>query len=786
MFSSKDLFFTPSTGYRVSNSLRFRSSASAYLGRTPASASNRTTYTWSGWVKRGIIGSGNITFFGAGSTLSDIDGIQFLSDALQFYTGGGNAGFANLTATQVCRDPSAWYHIVAAVDTTQATASNRVKIYVNGVQVTAFSTAQYPNQNTVSSFNNTVRHAVGCIWYNTSYVNFFDGYLAEINFIDGQALTPSSFGETDATTGVWKPKAYAGTYGTNGFYLKFADNSAATAAAIGKDSSGNGNNWTPNNISVTAGTTYDSMIDTPTPYDDGGNGVGNYCTVNPINGGSTTVVPSNGNLTVTWGAAQGNSTIATTQIVRSGKWYFEATLTTVGGNYPFVGIIPAQSVVGSAIAEASYTNANWVGNGQLAANDVVGVAFDLDALTFTAYKNGVAITVASGGKNSDTIVSGQGNWVPAVSGLNSTVWNLNFGQRPFAYTPPSGFKALNTQNLPTPTIAAGNAHMDATIYSGNSSLQNVANAAGFQPDFVWIKNRSSATDHILNDAVRGAGNYLISNLTNAQATNTIIFAAFNSNGFQVNNAAQTNSSGSNYVAWQWKANGAGSSNTSGSITSTVSANATAGFSVVGWTGTGANATVGHGLGVAPKFIIVKQRDTPTNWPIFHTSMGGSNYMYLNTTGAQVTDTNYWNGTAPTASVFSLGSNGQTNFNGYKYIAYCFTDVAGYSAFGSYTGNGSADGPFVYTGFRPRWLMVKRTDAAYGWQIFDTSRSTYNVVQNGIDANTSNAEYISSVANTDILSNGFKLRTTDPNWNASGGTYIYAAFAENPLKYSLAR
>lgn len=792
------------TGYRVSNSLRFRRSASAYLGRTPSVASNRTTYTWSGWVKRGTLGAVNLVLFGAGSTTSDIDGLQFLSDAVQFYTGGGNTGFASLITTQVFRDPSAWYHIMVAVDTTQATASNRVKIYVNGAQVTAFSSATYPNQNTTSSINNTVRHAVGAIWFGTTYVNFFDGYLAEVNFIDGQALTPSSFGENDATTGVWKAKAYTGTYTGNSFYLKFADNSGATATTIGKDSSGLGNNWTPTNISVTAGTTYDSMIDTPTPYDDGGNGVGNYATLNPVTPYLVNTTLSQGNLVATKAAASSAPKIYGTIGVTSGKWYWEVKLAAQGGAanyYAIIGVSNASSPSGSDSAGvyyfgtndaslAGYKQVNGVNSSYGAnyvAGDTIGVALDCDNLQITFYKNNTSQGVITG--------LTAATYFPRLGSdgtTNNATFEANFGQRPFTYTPPSGFKALNTQNLPTPTIAAGNAHMGILTWTGTStSSGRTFTGLNFQPDLIWAKLRSSVGNHQLYDVIRGTGKRISSNLTDAETTNPAngYVSSFNSDGFTTSAGSTDNGwfneLNSTYVAWQWKAGGTGVTNTSGSITSTVSANVTAGFSVCKIDAPGGTTfTFGHGLGVAPSMVIVKSRTSTASWLVYHASATTtSQYLVLNSTAAVASVTNIWGTSAPTPTVMG-GNSSQWGTGSDNYIAYCFAAVAGYSAFGSYTGNGSADGPFVFTGFRPRWIMIKNiADNTTSWSIWDTSRSTYNVPTERLEANASSAE--SSLSQFDILSNGFKLRAANSN-NASGQTIIYAAFAEVPFRSALAR
>ena len=282
-------------GYQISRSVRLRSSATAYLSRTPAGASNRSTWTWSGWVKRGVLDATQNTLFASTTGVTDATYFQMAFSTVNpdcLLINSYNITSLGMQTAAVFRDPAAWYHIVFALDTTQATASNRMKLYVNGVQQTSFLTyINYPALNSTFAINSAAAHNIGA----SNATSPFDGYMTEINFVDGQALTPSSFGENNAVTGVWQPKKYAGTYGTNGFYLNFSDNSAATAATIGKDYSGNGNNWTPNNISVTAGVTYDSMIDVPTLYADGGNGRGNYCVLNPLNKG-TAASSSNANL----------------------------------------------------------------------------------------------------------------------------------------------------------------------------------------------------------------------------------------------------------------------------------------------------------------------------------------------------------------------------------------------------------------------------------------------------------------------------------------------------------
>jgi len=343
----------------------------------------------------------------------------------------------------------------------------------------------------------------------------------------------------------------------------------------------------------------------------------------------------------------------------------------------------------------------------------------------------------------------------------------------------------------TYAIPDGRVAMAATLYTGTGAslaVANTVNGVNFQPDFVWVKGRSGATDHALYDSVRGTTKDLVSNATSAETTQATGLTAFGSTGFTVGALAKMNTSAATYVGWQWKAGGTAVSNTAGSITSSVSANTTAGFSVVTYTGNATSgATVGHGLGVAPSMVIVKGRNGgTTNWPTYHISVGNTGTLFLNATNAITTSSTQWNNTSPTSSVFSIGNSGDTNANTTAYVAYCFAPVAGYSAFGKYTGNGSADGPFVYLGFKPRYVMVKRSDAAgYNWEVFDTTRSTYNVDVQRIFPNDSSAELTGEAF--DMLSNGFKCRLAgNSDSNASGGTYIYYAVAENPFKYANAR
>ena len=808
MFAAKDTLLTrPSGGYQISRSLRFNTADSAYLNRTPASATNRRTWTYSVWLKRGQLtasddwrllacrpSSGVYTLFSFINT-----GSGSFPNALQLVDNNGTS----LATTPVYRDPSAWYHIVLAVDTTQATASNRVRIYVNGVEVTAFSASTYPTQNVDLQINTANSHNIGRD--PSTGVSFFDGYQTEINLIDGTQLTPSSFGETNAQTGVWQPKAYSGSYGTNGFYLNFSDNSNTTAATLGKDYSGNGNNWTPNNFSVTAGAGNDSLVDSPTSYgtDTGAGGTvrGNYCTLNPLT--TTTGTYSQGNLRYV-GANQDKRPTGTIS-VSTGQWYWEVTLATAPYSprgpstlYNAFGFV-LSTVFNSTTSPPVSTDALVLGDNGYYKNfsgaftnggvtflsgDVLSVAVDLDANTFTFRVNNTSLATGTIGGTAGREL------VPFIFSYNGDygIMDCNFGQRPFAYTAPSGFKALCTQNLPTPTIGAttetqAGKFFNPVTYSGDGGTRSIT-GVGFQPDWVWIKSRSDAIDHALYDVNRGALKLLQSNLTSAEATYANSLTAFNTDGFSLGSATDVNANNKTYVAWNWKANGAGSSNTAGSITSTVSASTTSGFSVVTYTGTGANATVGHGLGVAPSMIISKSRSNALDWDVYHSALGPNYWLRLNSTIAAVNNSAMWRNVSPTSTVWSIGTDTENNTNGATYVAYVFAQIAGFSAFGSYTGNGSADGVFVYTGFRPAYVLNKSSSTSGNeWNIHDDARSPNNVASQTLFANTAGAE---GGIEIDILSNGFKARDTSANVNGSGVTYIFAAFAETPFKFSLAR
>jgi len=561
-------------GYEIERSLRFNSDDSAYLNRTPSSAGNRKTWTWSGWVKRSKFANQEFMLFGT-PTSSNSFQVYFASstygpqDTLKI---GSDTGGVYRVSDAVFRDPSAWLHLVIVANTPDATDSNRLRAWVNGVELTWSSSASI-TQSSDLGWNSTSQHVIGARGNPNLY---YDGYLADVHFIDGQALAPTDFGEYDDNN-VWQPKEYSGSYGTNGFHLDFSD-----GADLGNDSSGANNDWTPNNL---------------------------------------------------------------------------------------------------------------------------------------------------------------------------------VGQ-----------------------LQTGDLGMDVVTYTGNGGTQTISGLE-FQPDLVWIKSRSAGYSHRLYDSIRGVSDALYPDITDSEGVNQGTnenLTGFTSDGFSLGAATgidAINANNATFVAWAWKAGGAAVSNTDGTITSQVSANQTHGFSIVSWTGTGAAGSIGHSLNAQPAFIIVKNRDqSVSSWDTYHSAIGNTGALRLNSTSGTITASDFWNNTSPTSTVFTVSTSGSNNASGQGMIAYCWSEVAGYSKFGSYTGNGSSTGPVVTTGFEPRYLLIKRTDTTGNWIIYDSARDTTNPRENRIVANSSNAEVTSAAAGFNFLLDGFQAADSNVDINASSGTYIYMAFA----------
>ena len=770
--SPSPFFLAGKKAYEVERSLRFSYGDSANLTRTSSSAS--TTFTYSAWIKRSRISEYQSIFS---------MGVQAFTFHANYHTLILYDGSTLHQSTAVFRDPSAWYHIVVQINSGVATS------YVNNVLVhnavgSGFTLTTGTNETRVGSQVNTY---------------YFNGYQAEINFVDGSVLAPSSFAETDADTGQWNPKKYIGSYGTNGFYLTFSDNSDTSATTLGKDTSGNSNNFTPNNFSVSAGAGNDSLEDTPT---------NNFCTLNPLSTVHTENIQSmltNGNLDYT---PSGDYSIvkATIPFPSSGKWYVEAKINSATGGSAGIGVqrLPATSYNtnsylsyqcndycysyqgGGIIAKGSSSSTTVASSLEaFAANDILAILFDADNNEIKWYNNNTLIYTLDLSSAPDGFYINDGEWVFAFMAYSGDgTINVNFGQRPFNYTQPTGSKALNSSNLPDPTIKLPNKHFDTLIYTGNGSSPRTISGLQFSPDFVWLKHRNSTSWHRLQNSVVGANKLLYSNSTNAEATDESNghLNSFTSDGFIIDdpNADGLNNNGGTYVGWNWNAGGSTVTNNDGSVTSQVMANTTAGFSVVSFTSDGTSLTVGHGLGVPPDVIIKKQRNASSDWYVFHKSIGATQTIKLNENSGKSASSDFAN-TSPTSTVFSSYTTG---VSGRQIIAYCFSEVAGYSKFGSYTGNGSTDGTFVFTGFRVSWLMVKRIDTTNDWPISDNKRSHFNIVDKALYADLNNSE--NTTNRYDFLSNGFKIRNNLNESNASGGTYIYLCFAESPFKNARAR
>ena len=919
-------------GSVIEKSLRFDRNDNAYLSRTPSSAGNRKTFTFSAWVKLGQTGinvsndPGNGPFFscGAAGTGSNMT-LRITNNG---YIGIDYYGIGGFYSTGRLRDPNAWYHCVWVMDTTESTAANRMKVYVNGDLF--YNSGMNLSQNADTPLNNNNVTTIGAYSYNTSYAYKLDVYLTEVNFIDGQALTPSSFGYTDSQTGLWRPKKYEGVYGTNGFHLEFKDNSSTSA--LGKDTSGNGNNFSVSNISageelvtngefnsdsdwskdsswtisggkasnggggqiyqtisVVSGKIYkmkaimdftsvssiantsigfrdtgdssfyayqatfsngsktdftpnainemsvtwistvtgsvrarcyssddvsidnwsvkevtDCMLDTPSDR---------YATLNSVNGYSYNTTFANGNLFAnipasnTYGRAFGNIPI------KSGKWYWEVYYNQAGGNgnYLYVGLQDPESGFYRAVRGSDgeqYPNTGGTAV-RFATGDIINVAVDLDNGKWYIGRNGTywysGNPVAGTGFVHSDLISA--NPRTPIDGLVPLFYNatggatqqfsVNFGQQPLSYTPPTGYKIINSKNLPVQNdpIIRPQKHFDTITYTGSdTSSARTVTGLEFSPDLVWQKRRNGTNWHSWFDTVRGVGKELFSNSNTTETTNNQYgyISSFNNDGFtwspgSTNNSDGNESSGT-FVSWCWKAGGAAVTNTDGSITSQVSVNEEAGFSIISYSGNNTdNATVGHGLGKTPALLITKNRDNTISpaWHISHVSLQTNYDVALDSTDAAWNpSTNGWH-ELTNSSVFTLkkgSTNGyNTNRNGDNYIAYCWAEIPGYSKFGKYTGNGNTNGAFINLGFKPAWILVKRSSASENWALWDNKRDGgFNPNGYLLRPDSTNDEGGNVTGHQiDLLSNGFKLRFTDTKGNGNGSTYIYMAFAEQP-------
>jgi hypothetical protein len=820
----------------IANSLVFNDNDSTRLYRTHT-AGNRKTWTYSFWIKRLHLDLDQ-TLFHTGAANGNYFNMSFGTNNKIFISTWAGAF---LGTTREFRDGHGWMHIVLAVDTTQATATDRFKIYVNGESQT-YSTNSINSQfaqNADTPVNQAQQHTIGSRNpYNTDVI--LDAYLADVHFVDGSALAPTSFAES--FNNVWVPKAYSGSYGTNGFKLDFAD-----SAAPGNDVSGENHDW-----SATAFTASDNSIDSPT---------NNFATLSQITMGSSNSLKIGG-LTINGVYSADLSGFTGSQFLNSGKWYWEVRANSTG-TYPYIGITTQEKTMRTA-ASGSYYSIAWN-----AAGTAVSSGSDMGTITKTnveSYGNGDVIMIAvdvdarkiwwgenGTWSNSGNPANGTGeraSWTvnepitPSFMGYNGqgVGTNFNFGQDStfagnetvatnsdsngigeFHETVPAGFLAICSKNLSessinTTTDDRPEDYFTTTLYVGDNSNDRTI-TTGFTPDFVWLKARNSTSTHTLYDSIRGNTHWISTVSNPAQVTNSSLGwgdSGPTTNGFKVykgTNAA-INNTGTNMVAWTWKAGGAptaSNSNTSGAMTANsvslngtlqssytpsgsptqyptkMSINTKAGFSIVGWTGAGAIKTLPHGLSSAPEMMVLKGTDARV-WSIWHKDLtSGAYYVNFSSTNNQSSDNAMFNSAVPDANLFTIGTYNYVNT--VPYFGYFWHSVPGYSKIGKYVGQNVAnDGPFIELGFKPAWIMLKSLQASTPWQIYDNKRSPVNPVNEDLIAQGDNAEPYSTNSQLDFVANGFKLMAGGNNgWNNyNTGTWIYMAFAEDPFKYSEAR
>ena len=655
MFGSSQWMYA-SGGYELEQSLRFEDSESPYLKWTPESAGNRRTWTFSAWVKRANSDNTHMLFFTAiPSDLTEDDhfGIRLDSGSssnIILTWGDGNIAVTNA----IFRDPSAWMHIVVAIDTTQATATDRVKVYINGTEQT-FSSTDLPSQNWEYGINKAQEHNIGSrSVYQSASSNHWDGYLAEVHFIDGQSLDASYFGET-GTYGEWKPKEYSGSYGTNGFYLPFKQDYSVEGFSA---------------------TTY---------------------------GGHDAIDP------------------ATTQN------YF-------GG----IGFKPDFLWIKNRTKSA--------GEGNSLTDRVRGVGRNLKTNNTDAEETPGNHIYSIG---TDGFVCSTEDSVGADYDYVAWAWDMG---------------------------ADSNTGFGATLYRGQGEPMTVG-GFGFSPDLVWVKHRTVAYGNKLIDSVRGAGLYIETNASNGQTDYGNIMTDFTSDGFLLGgNDNSLNSDGAQYIAYGWDMGGSTVTNTDGSVNSTVRANPTYGQSIAVWDSTSGTHTIGHGLNSAPEMVLIKDIDGSDSWVVYNEDVGNGAALYLNSDMAAYSSSSFFNSTSPTSEVVTIGTGAGIASAGDTMVAYCFHSVTGYSKIGSYTGNGGSSDQTITLGFRPAWIMFKRTDGVNNWVIYDSTRQPVtNDLNSNLYADLGNAE----ATNNDwgvITDTGFILQDDIGAVNENGGTYIYMAFA----------
>jgi len=765
----------------IAKSCIFENGGPAYLDKTYGSAgTSLKKFTFSCWFKIGfdtIAGTSGYfpTLFNVGGESGKYFSLFFQSQYhnIQLYSYNSGYDLRKIT-NRTFEDTTKWYHIVCAIDTTESTGSDRVKLYIDGDRITSFSTSVDPSQDYDLSVGAAEPYYVG--FMNSG--DTWDGYMAEVNYVDGTALTPSTFGLTDTSTGRWIPKTLTGiTYGSNGFRMQFANSAGQT---IGDDTSGNGNDFTVNNIATT-----DLTTDSPTQ---------NFATAFHNQSDNGTLTMSEGNLKIVQGTntskmGSGRSTlildpndpnlyyceykvdlehggngsvVGFSDIRADGKKADSSDLRMdIGTNYFFACDTYIVHEIDGADAG---TGNNATLNPEFTTNDVMGLAFQAGKIWIA--KNNTWSNSGNPGAGTGHLVELSKNtkyrfYSGQYGSSSGNQGTFNFGQKSFNYTPPSGAVNLQQDNLLT---------------TGKGV-----------PDVVWIKNRDQADAHQWYDSTRGPLLDLQTDSTNTESTTNDGLQKFLQNGFAVEDDVSINSVAESYVAFNWVAGGgttsANSDGSGASIASTIQKNETAGFSVVSYSGSGTGSTVAgtvaHGLSKTPQCIWIKSRTAGNNWVVYHHKISdpSDKVLYLNDTNAE-TNWPYMGDTDPTNKVFTISSDLETGRASNTYMAYCWYGIEGFSKFGTYEGNNSADGAFVYLGFKPALLIVKNLDGAYGWRMYDNVRAPINPIHNTILADVTTAENTSTYE-ADFLANGFKQRDTYSSTNASN-SYVYMAWAEHPF------
>ena len=819
--------------HQIANSSRFNKGDSPLMSMTPGAAGDRKTWTVSFWIKRTGLGSGNNPIMAA-----DTGGSGGAYASMIRFDNSGHLGVTTGTSVSLktnmkFRDTSAWYHIVVASDTTQSTNTDRWKIFVNGEDQTGeLSDTGYPAEDyQFTMWGNGAPIYIGRDG-GSAYSLYSNFTIAEVAMTEGTAHNAGTFGE--AKNGVWIPKDLSGiTFGDEGFWLQMKQSAVGTGSSstVGADTSGNNNHFTTANQATT-----DHLLDSPTFGSSNG---GNFASWNILSRTNPalqygTSLYSEG-ATRFAGGTDGSVSTATTLQMQSGKWYVE--LCPIGAptsGWPCAGLVYTDQLgVAQSTSNLQPTNAftSWVdlsagtiydfaGNGSaaygasLGDGDILNIAVDVDAGKVWWGKNGTYFdsgNPAGGSGEGDTFAAGRdvsfhagiysgagviainagqdGSFAGAKTAQGNTDGN---GYGNFFYAPPSGFLALCTANLPiADEIDPAQTDDDfpqklfsTTLYTGNDTTNNIT-GVGFQPDLLLFKIRSTASSGMWVDTnrARTTASYSINNDAEITIAN---ITAIGSDGFSLDGTSDYkpnfNNNTHTYVAWAWRANGGSTStNSTGSVNVTQQVDPSGSFSISTYSGAGGTGTIGHGLSRAATFVIIKQRNGANNWAVYAKGAANTNYAYLDTTAA-FGDATMWQDTTPSNTLVYLGDNNEVNHANRTYVAYCFADTEGYIQSGTYEGNGNADGAFVYTGFRPALIITKSVDSTSNWQVFDDKREGYNVDNDELYINIHDAEATTDMI--DIVSNGFKCRiATDPN---VAETYIYLAFAHNPLKYATAR